>query len=103
MYFKIKKNHLLIFCLSLIIIFILGILLIPNNQNEIYLNNYLIDFTYLLISYFILGFSILKNKYDFFSPTIIFSFLYLTMFFVTPMYDILCEEYLWFGVDLFKF
>lgn len=42
-----------------------------------------------------------EGDIDIFSPITLFTMLYVVMFFVTPIYDLLIREYTWFNVNLF--
>lgn len=88
-----------------IIIGIIAVLVVisPENIKAIYMENYIVDSICLVISLLLMLSLYCNFKVDIFSPFLFFSFLYILMFFVTPLYDILTEEILWFGNDLFDY
>ncbi len=100
---NLKKGKAAIMILLIMMVFILLLVLFPSYDNEIYRTNYLIDVICLtvLLCMYVVGY--LLDKYDFFSPITFFSFLYFFMFFITPIYDLLIGEILWFNKDLFLY
>jgi len=72
-------------------------------KNPIYFNNYIIDLAayFFMAGIFIIIF--LKNKADILDPVVFFSAIYITMFSIVPLFDIITENTLWFGVDLFSY
>ena len=42
-----------------------------------------------------------EGTIDLFSPITLFTMIYVFMFYVTPIYDLLIREYTWFNVNLF--
>lgn len=99
-----KKEYrfILLICVVLSEILVLAFN-IPLDSEDLYLKNYFVDSMCLVICTILFGFNLVQRRSDMFSPLTVFSVLYITMFFVTPIYDIFCKEYLWFGVDLFKY
>ena len=79
------------------------ILLYPRNSADIYLQNYIVDSICLVVSVFLLLNLYVWDKIDVFSPFSFFSLIYILMFFITPIYDIIIGEILWFDVDLFAY
>lgn len=63
--------------------------------------------TYVVLAGCIIACLILYLKYylegtiDIFSPITLFTMVYVVMFYVTPIYDLLIREYTWFNVNLF--
>ena len=83
--------------------FIAVMFYLPTMVEQKYLLNYYIN-SFLLILCLIIYFKFYYlNKFDIFSPFNILSFIYIAMFFVTPMYDLIQKEYYWFGIDLFSY
>lgn len=92
--------------ISLVVVFglIIGLMLAcPQNLAEIYLKNYIVDSICLVVSILLLLNLYVQDKIDIFSPLSFFSLIYVLMFFVTPIYDIITEKTYWFGVDLFEY
>lgn len=79
------------------------ILLYPRNLADIYLKNYIVDSICLLVSISLLLNLYVWDKIDVFSPFSFFSLIYILMYFITPIYDIIIGEILWFDVDLFAY
>ena len=88
--------------LPLFFLFLL-ILLYPSEAGEIYRNNYIVDGFALLTILLLIIIYIGKNGFDMFEPIYFITIIYAVLYFVTPIYDILTGEYLWFGYDLFKY
>lgn len=87
---------------------ILGVIIVlflscPEKLTEVYLKNYIVDSICLIISIFLLLVLYAQKKVDIFSPPVLFSLIYILMFFVTPIYDLITGEILWFGHDLFEY
>lgn len=76
---------------------------LPVGRGEIYTNSYIVSGVLGIGSLIIYGYNFITKKYTIFSPVSVLSVLYITLFFVTPMYDIVLQEYTWFGVDLFDY
>lgn len=98
-----KKNRIIIS--TGIIIGTIAILatMYPANMQTLYLKNYIINSICLIVSLSLIIYLYCRFKIDMFSPFLFFSFLYILMFFITPIYDILTGEILWFGTDLFEY
>lgn len=75
--------------------------ILPDSVSDLHAINYNIDLLYLCISLNVMFFYMGQTKDDIFSPLPVFSFIYLAMFFVTPIYDILASETSWWGFDFF--
>lgn len=88
--------------LPLFFLFLL-ILLYPSEAGEIYRNNYIVDGFALLVVLLLIIIYISKNGFDMFEPIYFITIIYAVLYFVTPIYDILTGEYLWFGYDLFEY
>lgn len=82
--------------LSLIIFF-------PSDIPTIYVKNYFFTSLCLIICEILLLNRFLFYKLDIFEPIVTISFFYIVMYFITPIYDIIIGEYLWYGYDLFEF
>lgn len=83
--------------------FIVVMFCLPTMVEQKYLLNYYVN-SFLLTSCLIIYFRFYYvNKFDIFSPFNIVSLIYITMFFITPMYDLVQKEYYWFGIDLFSY
>ena len=78
-------------------------ILMPSFTDPIYIKNYIVDSICLIVVAIMYVLGWLLGKYDFFSPITFFSCLYVFMFFITPIYDILTGQILWFGKDLFQY
>lgn len=76
-------------------------LLIPKGVEGVYQANYILDSVCIVICMVLYINLYRSGKADLFSPCSFFSLLYIVMFYVTPIYDIITGECLWFGVDLF--
>ena len=98
-----KNSRFYIISIVLIILIVALFLLSPQDINTIYFKNYCVDSFALIICFSIYGVQLIKKRVDIFSPMTLVSVLYIFMFFVTPIYDICREDYLWFGVDLFEY
>ena len=88
--------------LPLFFLFLL-ILLYPSEVGEIYRNNYIVDGFALVVVLSLIIINIEKNGFDMFEPIYFITIIYAVLYFVTPIYDILTGEYLWFGYDLFEY
>lgn len=93
--------------ISISLIFILTIVLLilmPTEIEEEYADTWLACTFSLAISLMVLLHFYMKYHMDFFSPVVFVALIYLVMFFVTPIYDILIGETECFGVtDLFLY
>ncbi len=96
-------NKAVVQLVSVVVLFFIYLLLLPWTAQKVYIKNYLVDglclfgVILLLISY------ANKNKFDMFEPIYFISAIYVLMYFITPIYDILTEEYLWYGYNLFEY
>lgn len=100
-----KKNTLLKL-IYLYIYIIIGVFFIykrPQYLNTILSQNYTVN----LIAYFLMGILFLiiifRKKIDIFEPIVFVSIIYIPMFTIIPMIDMIIGEILWFGVDLFSY
>lgn len=96
-----RNNKLVLSVMVVGISLALFFFLIPYNSESIYQYNYTVNAVCLIICMLLYINLIQIGSVDLFSTCTIFSVLYFTMFFVTPIYDIIAEEYLWFGINLF--
>lgn len=78
-------------------------LLYPAEAGEIYRNNYIVDSISVVVVLSLIIIYIKKNGFDMFEPIYFITIIYAALYFVTPIYDILTGEYLWFGYNLFKY
>lgn len=85
------------------LIFFVILLLYPIQEDSIYRHNYLANAISLLIIITMLVSYKINNGLDIFEPIVFISVIYLSMYFITPMIDIVIGEYLWFGYDLFPY
>ncbi len=86
-----------------LIVAITGMFICPNNIDDVYIRNYVVDLVGLIVV-FILTISYTNiNGFDIFDPFYIVTFIYSFLYFITPMYDIISEEYTWFGYNLFPY
>ena len=97
------KNLALFYCCILLTAIIAFIVFLPDDQKNIYMKNYIVDGILGIASLMIFGYNAIKRQYKLFSPITVLSAIYITLFFFTPMYDIVLREYEWFGVDLFAY
>lgn len=95
---RIAKSGLVVLGLTISLI-----LLCPDNLADLYLKNYVVDSICLVVSVSLLLNLYVWNKIDLFSPFSFFSSIYIVMYFITPIYDILIGEILWFNIDLFAY
>ena len=79
----------------------LYIFLMPDFENALYEKNYIVDGTCLLICLILYGTGVINKRYDLFSPITFFSFLYINMYYITPIYDLINHNYYWFNVEVF--
>ncbi len=100
---KQSQNDLLILCFVIFILTIIFAFYFPDGQVELYFWNYVIDGILGIVCITLFGFNAIKRKYDLFSPITILSILHITMFFFTPMYDIVIGNTSWYGVNLFPY
>lgn len=73
------------------------------NYNTIYTYNIFLDIFYLVICGILLIKYADNREFDILDPIYFVSAIYLTMFFITPVYDILIGNYYWFGYSLFEY
>lgn len=83
-------------------IFIL-IIFFPNDAEWIYTKNYLIDSFCLVLCEILLLRQYLFFKLDMFEPIVTISFFYIMLYFITPIYDLVSEQYLWYGYNLYEY
>ena len=79
------------------------VIIFPFSVEKIYQINYIIDSVLLLLTLMILIYLNIKNKMDMLEPLVFVSMIYIFMYFVCPIIDILNKEFLWYGYDLFKY
>lgn len=98
-----QKNKACLFVYVVLLAAVVFVAFLPDGQNEIYVWNYIIDGILGIVSFIIYGYNAINRKYNLFSPITVLTAIYITLFFFTPMYDIVLQEYSWFGVDLFDY
>ncbi len=91
-------SWLLLFCINLFF----SVWASTQDYAPIYTYNLLLDMLCLTICEFLLATYIAKRGFDIFDPIFFVSAIYLVMFFVTPIYDIITKNYYWFGYSLFE-
>lgn len=93
-----------LFCVFLLVLNLFFVVwMMMKNLDSVYTCNLLIDFFYLSICELLLFKYIFDRGFDIFDPIFFVSAIYLMMFFVTPIYDILTKNFYWFGYSLFKY
>ena len=93
----ISSKRILIGIISILLAFILTFMVLPDNIDGLYKVNYIVDAWCAIVCVFLCVISYQKKKIDLFSPATLFTALYVGMFFITPIYDIVNQEYYWFG------
>lgn len=73
------------------------------DHGSIYTHNLLLDTFYLIVCEMLIASYVAKRGFDIFDPIFFVSAIYLVMFFVTPIYDIMTKNYYWFGYSLFEY
>lgn len=76
---------------------------ITQDYEEVYKYNILVDVLYLIICELLIARYAFNRGFDIFDPIYFVSIIYLMMFFITPIYDIIIGNYYWFGYSLFKY
>ncbi len=77
--------------------------LIPYDIDAVYVENLVVNYISALSVVVLLLIYGHSRKTGIFDPIYFFSVIYLFMFFIAPIYDILMGKYYWFGYDLFKY
>lgn len=88
---------------SYFVLFLLMMIAYPYNAEDIYIKSYLLNGLFTLIILTLLISIFLRRKLNIFEPIFFISFIYTTMYFITPMIDVATQEYLWFGYNLFPY
>lgn len=90
---------------QLVINFVIVVVLalFPIHAEKVYIWNYIADAGCVLIVIILYANYVSRNGFDIFDPIFLITVLYGFMYFVTPIYDILTEEYTWFGYYLFPY
>lgn len=94
------------FILCMVIIFVTIVVLIyamPKNLKNVYSYNYVVDSFCILLCEILLLKLYIRNRLDMFEPIAIISLIYIMMYFVTPIYDIVVGDFLWYGYELFEY
>lgn len=90
------------FLIPTILIFVL-LNLFPRGIDTIYQENYVFNSLFLCIIMTLLCIHYVKKGFDLFEPINIVSAIYVCMYFITPLHDILSGTILWYGYDLFGY
>lgn len=101
-----KKKNIQIISYVILFIFVdLGMLLylFMNSLEPIYIKNIVVNIVCLNLYVFMITDYINKHGFFIFDPIYFVSAVYIFMFHITPIYDIIVGELLWFGYDLFKY
>lgn len=98
-----SNNRTVISVVAVFFILVAFMLVCPKNIGEIYWKNYAVD--YLSFAVMLIIFLVVwsRNGYDIFEPYFFVSVIYIILFTVTPMIDLILGEVEWFGVDLFPY
>ena len=99
---KVSKRYITSF-LILVLSTIILIIVYPLNADVLYKNNYITLSICLMLILMLLNSVYIKGKLDIFEPITIISLIYLFMFFITPIYDIVTKNYYWYGYNLFDY
>lgn len=91
------------FILSTVVITVISMLLfvISDNIEIMYKNTYLVLAGCMIMCLVLYLEYYSEGQIDLFSPITLFTMVYVVMFYVTPIYDLLIGEYIWFNVNLF--
>lgn len=93
--------------INLILIYLfIGIMIIlgyPNEVSTVLKYNYIVDTIGYFFTSAIFIFVFIKHRMDILDPIVFISFIYISMFFITPIIDIKIGKILFFGVDLFEY
>ncbi len=98
-----SKARMNIFLLACFIVAISLVVLYPSESEGRYRETYFWCSVGTMISVFLLGKYMINPGARFYDPIVIVTILYAAMYFVTPIYDVLLEEYEWFSYDLFEY
>ncbi len=83
--------------------FVAWILFVFQTTDDLYAINLSVDFLFLTIIELLLLLHSRKRTLDIFDPIYFVSAIYLCMFYVAPIYDIITTEYHWYGYSLFPY
>ena len=75
----------------------------PKGLDEVYISAYIVNAVSVLICETLLINYYSKRGFDLFDQITVISFIYILMFFVTPIYDIITREFLWYEYNLFPY
>lgn len=91
------------FMLSTVMIIVVSILLfvMSDNIEIMYINTYFVLAGCMIMCLVLYLEYYSEERIDLFSPITLFTIVYIAMFYVTPIYDLLIREYTWFNVNLF--
>ena len=79
------------------------IILIPVEIPNVYAKNYFVSSCCLIGSILLLLSLYIKGSLDILEPISFISLIYILIYFVTPIYDVIIGQYYWFGYDLFPY
>ena len=98
-----SKNSAILYFLLFITSYLLICWALLQEIEYIYTINLVVDVVCLMIIIMLLAHYSQRNKFDIFDPLYFSSAIYLLMFFITPIYDILMGNYEWYGYSLFRY
>lgn len=101
-----KKKNIQIILYAILFLFVdLGMLLylFMNVLESVYVKNIVLNIICLNLYVIMINNYINKHGFFIFDPIYFVSAVYIFMFHITPIYDIIVGELLWFGYDLFKY
>lgn len=77
--------------------------LCPQNIDDVYYENYIVDSICIVVCEFLLVRLYLHNNLSIFEPITFISVIYILMYFVAPIHDIRNGYFLWYGYSLFPY
>lgn len=98
-----KKQKIIYANIIFNILLLLLMVNIPFNASALYRRNYLLDAGCLLMIAILYMRYVLTEDAGAFDPLGIITIIYSFLYYVAPMYDIVLENYTWFGYGLFKY
>lgn len=99
---QVKKRAVVSVAIICILVCVL-VAICPTDIKGVYLENYIVDSICLVVSIILLLRLYIQKKMDLFEPLLIISLVYIAMYFVTPIYDIIIGETDWYGYNVFKY
>lgn len=98
-----KTKSLFITVILFFSVVFLTIFLFPKDYDNVIKSNFLIDSTSLIIIVLLLGKYNSKHDFNLFDPIWVISFMYIMMYFVTPIYDLIIEKHTWYGYSVIQY